>query len=158
LSTIAVIDPDAGRVVWALSGQFHSQHSARLLATGHLLLFDNLGMMRAASRVLELDPLTQKVLWSWGAGPGESLRSEAVGWVERLPGGNTLITETKYGRVLEVTPDHRIVWEFVNPNRVGRRKELVAIIYFMKRVGRDLPFLAHSTAALPSGPPTSPVP
>jgi hypothetical protein len=36
---------------------------------------------------------------------------------ERLPNGNTLITEAAGGRLLEVTPDGRIVWEFINPVR-----------------------------------------
>jgi len=53
--------------------------------------------------------------------------------------GNTLITESNGGRVLEVTPDHRIVWEFVNPNRVGENNELTAVVNFMKRIRRPPP-------------------
>jgi hypothetical protein len=152
LNVVAVVDPDASRVVWALTGQWYGQHCARLLSTGHILLFDNLGAMRKASRVLEVDPSSQEVLWSYGARPGEDLLSETIGSVERLPGGNTLITETNHGRVLEVTPDNQIVWEFVNPNRIGKKKELVAVVYFMQRVKRNLPFLARPVAGSPSEP------
>jgi hypothetical protein len=151
LNAVAVVDPDAGQVVWALRGQWYGQHSAKLSAASHLLLFDNLGTMRMASRALEVDPFTQQVLWSFGAGPGENLLSETVGFVERLSGGNTLITETNYGRVLEVTPDNRVVWEFTNPYRVGKNKELVAIVYFMERVSRSLPFLKGAVAGSPPG-------
>ena len=35
--------------------------------------------------------------------------------MQRLPNGNTLITEGSDGRVFEVTPDHEIVWEFISP-------------------------------------------
>ena len=35
--------------------------------------------------------------------------------VQRLPNGNTLITEGQYGRVFEVTTEGEIVWEFVHP-------------------------------------------
>ena len=35
--------------------------------------------------------------------------------MQRLPNGNTLITEGSNGRVIEVTPDHEIVWEFISP-------------------------------------------
>jgi hypothetical protein len=153
LNAVAVVDPDANQVVWALTGLWRAQHCARLLSDDHLLLFDNFGTMRVASRVLELDPFTQEILWSFGGRPGEDLLSETVGFVERLRGGNTLITESNFGRVLEVTPQKRVVWEFVNPNRVGAKNELIAIVYFMQRVPRDLPFLTRSAAGSPSGSP-----
>ena len=151
LNAVAVVDPDAGQIVWALTGQWYGQHSARLSAKAHLLLFDNLGSMRRASRVLEIDPLTQDLLWSYGARAGQSLISEIIGFVERLSGGNTLITETNYGRVLEVTPDQRVAWEFVNPYRFHKKsepeKQLVAVVYFMERVPRDQPFLKLQAAS-----------
>ena len=142
LSMVAVIDPDQGRVVWALTGLWRGQQSARL-AAGHLVLFDDLGSTKA-SRVLEVDPFSQEVVWSFGGNAQPMLSS--AGYVARLRGGNTLITETRAGRVREVTPDDRVVWEFVNPNRVGQNKEFVAFIYFMERVPRDLPFLSGIAA------------
>ena len=151
LSTIAVVDPNAGVVVWALSGQWYAQHSARLLPSGHLLLFDNLGLMRPASRVLEIDPLTQKVVWRFGGRPGEELLSETSGWVDRLPNGNTLITESNFGRVIEVTHDNQIVWEFVNPNRAGKNGDKVATIYEMERITRDLPLIKLPTDGSAAG-------
>jgi hypothetical protein len=140
LSMVAVVDPDQGRVVWALTGLWRGQQSARLPA-GHLVLFDDLGSTKA-SRVLEVDPFSQEVVWSFGGNAQPMLSS--TGYVARLRGGNTLITETRAGRVREVTPDDRVVWEFVNPNRVGQNKEFVAFIYFMERVPSDLPFLSKT--------------
>jgi arylsulfotransferase ASST len=132
ISTVAIVDPDSEAVIWALTGQWYAQHSARLLPTGNLLLFDNLGLMRPASRVLELEPFSQKIAWSFGGRSGEEMLSETSGFVDRLANGNTLITESNMGRVLEVTPDRRVVWEFVNPNRVGKDK--TATIYEMERI------------------------
>ena len=43
------------------------------------------------------------------------LFSEYCSSADRLPNGNTMITETIHGRVIEVTPDREIVWEFINP-------------------------------------------
>jgi hypothetical protein len=142
LSMVAVIDPDQGRVVWALTGLWRGQQSARLPA-GHLVLFDDLGSTKA-SRVLEVDPFSQEVVWSFG-GDAQTMLGSA-GYVARLRGGNTLITETRAGRVREVTPDNRVVWEFVNPNRVGKNGEFVAFVYFMERVPGDLPFLSGIAA------------
>jgi len=157
INTVAIVDPDAEAVVWALTGQWYAQHSARLLATGNLLLFDNLGLMRPASRVLELDPFTQNIAWSFGGRAGEEMLSETSGFVDRLPNGNTLITESNQGRVLEVTPDRRIVWEFVNPNRVGKGDDRTATIYEMERItpSPSMSFPRPAGAAPGSGSPES---
>jgi hypothetical protein len=37
------------------------------------------------------------------------------GSVQRLPSGNTLIAEAEWGRIFEVKPNGRIVWEYINP-------------------------------------------
>jgi hypothetical protein len=34
---------------------------------------------------------------------------------QRLPNGNTLITEGADGRIFELTPEHEIVWEYMSP-------------------------------------------
>jgi hypothetical protein len=155
LNAVAVIDPEAGAVVWALSGQWYAQHCARLLPTGRIMLFDNLGTMKAASRVLEVDPFMQQILWEFGGRPGQVLFSETSGFTERLANGNTLITESNFGRVIEVTPDDHVVWEFVNPNRTGKKNELVGTVYFMERISQKLPFLNRSGPASTAGPAAS---
>jgi hypothetical protein len=38
-----------------------------------------------------------------------------MGSAQRLPNGNTLITESAFGRVFEVTKEGEIVWDYVNP-------------------------------------------
>ena len=47
--------------------------------------------------------------------PPFSLYTLMGGCVDRLPNGNTLITETAKGHFLEVTPDKKVVWEYINP-------------------------------------------
>jgi hypothetical protein len=41
--------------------------------------------------------------------------SPFISSAQRLPNGNTLITEGSGGRIIEVTADHRIVWEYISP-------------------------------------------
>ncbi|MGH7858519.1 MAG: arylsulfotransferase family protein, partial [Candidatus Binatia bacterium] len=69
LDAIAVIDPGTEKVVWALSGMWRRQHQPTVLGNGHMLLFDNLGH-GGRSRVLELDPFTQRLFWRYGEAPG----------------------------------------------------------------------------------------
>ena len=53
---------------------------------------------------------------------------------QRLANGNTLITESSGGRILEVTPAGEIVWQFVNPVRGGEDNDRLPIICWAQRL------------------------
>ena len=148
LNTVAVIDPDRETVVWARTGGWRHQHQPTFLDDGHLLVFDNMGAGQNRSRVQELDLRTGKVVWQYGGTPDADLFSKTLGSCQRLPNGNTLITESENGRALEVTRDHRVVWEFYNPHRAGERGELVAVLFEMLRLPADFPFRGRTRIQL----------
>jgi hypothetical protein len=125
-NTIAIIDPGQRAAVWARTGPWIAQHDPWLLENGNILLFDNLG--GGSSRVLEYDPVHNEVEWAYPDGPDTLLYSRTCGACQRLPNGNTLITESDSGRALEVTLDGRVVWEYVNPHRAGNQGELIATL------------------------------
>ncbi|MCB9762561.1 MAG: hypothetical protein H6739_22370 [Alphaproteobacteria bacterium] len=135
LSTLAVLDLDAQRVVWATKGSYHGQHDPRMLDDGRVLLFDN---GRKASRVLALDPTTlaEEVVY----GPADrSFFSKFCGAAQRTPAGTTLITESDAGRALEVTPEGEVVWAFYNPHRAGADGGLIATLFEVQRLPPDFP-------------------
>jgi hypothetical protein len=121
-------------------GQIIGQHDVTMIpqglpGAGDLLLFDNGGAsgygdpspispdgdsiyQRAGSRVLEIDPVSMKLIWSYSA---PTFYSFNISSAQRLPNGNTLIAEGTTGRVFEVTADKRIVWEYVAPPGEGPR-------------------------------------
>ena len=144
LDTLAILDPERQTVVWAMSGRqaggWRKQHQPTFLDNGHLLLFDNLGAGRDRSRVLELDPLTGKTAWQFGGSRDVDFFSKTLGSCQRLPNGNTLITESENGRALEATPEGRVVWELYNPHRAGDHRELVAVLFEVVRLPPDFPF------------------
>lgn len=80
-------------------------------------------VLRDYSRVLEIDPQTLEVIWQYTpaeAGfvvPLDASRfySPFISNAQRLPNGNTLITEGSDGRIFEVTSQHELVWEYINP-------------------------------------------
>jgi hypothetical protein len=109
LDTIAMLDPDSEKVVWAARGPWHAQHDPSFLDNGHLLLFDNLGSVKG-SRVLEYDPQNQSFPWWYPADNGPSFFTRIRGLTQRLPNGNTLILGSESGEVFEVTPDRETVW------------------------------------------------
>jgi len=79
--------------------------------------------VRDYSRVLQFDPITLDITWQYTPlEAGSMLFTDAskfyssyISSAQRLPNGNTLITEGSDGRLFEVTPDHEIVWEYINP-------------------------------------------
>jgi hypothetical protein len=140
LDTLAVLDPGQGKIVWARTGPWRRQHQPTFLDNGNLLLFDNTGAGGGRSRILELDPVSGALRWQFGGTPGVDLFSKTLGSCQRLPNGDTLITESENGRALEVTRDGRIVWEFNNPHRAGERGELVAVLFELVRLPDGFPF------------------
>lgn len=128
------------RLKWII-GQHHAHMIPRgLPGEGNILIFDNGGWagygapnpgapkgtsnaLRDYSRVLEIDPLTLEVVWLYKQAEGGSalptdnyrFYSGHVSSAQRLPNGNTLITEGANGRLLEVTSEHELVWEYISP-------------------------------------------
>lgn len=123
LGMIGVLDPASKKLVWGERGYWLGQHDPSILPNGHILLFDNYGNLvpdgRRASRVIEFDPTNMAIVWKYAGTADNPLGSLIRGEAERLKNGNTLITEASGGRIVEVTPDGRIAWEFINPVRAG---------------------------------------
>jgi hypothetical protein len=109
LDAIAVLDPDKGSVVWAARGPWRAQHDAQFLDSGRLLIFDNCGLPKG-SRVLEYDPQTQAIPWSYSGEHRAPFYTSERGMCQRLPNGNTLIVSSEDGELLEVTGGKEVVW------------------------------------------------
>ncbi len=118
LDTVGVIDPATEEIVWAWGpGELQQQHMPSMLDDGRILVFDN-GSQREWSRVIELDPLSEEIVWQYIADPPESFFTNTRGSAQRLPNGNTLIAESNGARLFEVTVDGEIVWEFRSGEKV----------------------------------------
>ncbi len=125
----------------AVIGQHHVHMIPRgLPGEGNILIFDNGGWAgygntsvnsprgshiyrRDYTRGLEIDPTTLKIVWQCTPSEmglllpqtGFKFYSPFVSSVQRLPNANTLITFGAAGRMIEVTPDYQIVWEYISP-------------------------------------------
>jgi hypothetical protein len=151
LNAIAVLDVRKRSVVWAALGPWRIQHDAEFLDNGHLLLFDNHGWSNGC-RVIEYDPVTQAIPWTY-AEPGSALFHAAFrGTQQRLPNGNTLIVDPDNRRLLEVTRDKELVWEYfwplsaVPPDQQGAARAITSArrynvdeLTFLKGVARARP-------------------
>jgi hypothetical protein len=113
---VAIIDLESGQAVWSWgSSELDGPHDAQLLENGRILIFDN-GMARGWSRVLEVDPRSDQIAWEYPGEDDPPFYTSSRGAVQRLPNGNTLVTNSNSGEVFEVTPDGRYAWHFFNPN------------------------------------------
>jgi len=119
-STVVRISRKTGKIVWKLGPPTVSgQHAPTPLANGNVLIFDN-GVHRLDdsmpySRVIEVDPATNQIVWKYQDSPAWNFFSPRMGCAQRLRNGNTLITESSFGRFFEVTREGEVVWEYVNP-------------------------------------------
>jgi len=112
---VVVIDPQRRQVVWTWGeGVVEEPHTPSVLDDGRLLLLDN-GTRHGRSRCLEVDPESGHVLWSYQASPPAAFFTPSEGGCLPLPAGHVLVTDSAKGRAFEVTRDHRVVWEYLNP-------------------------------------------
>ncbi len=59
----------------------------------------------------------EKPVWTYIAADTVSFWSSFISGAHRMNNGNTFINEGARGRFFEVTPDGKIVWEYLNPYR-----------------------------------------
>lgn len=133
-------DTEAGRKLGQIIGLHHAHMIPQgLPGAGDILLFDNGGVagygyfgmpdrFRLWSRVIEFNPVTFDIVWQYSyptgnwwfprSGDGHKFFSYYISSAQRLPNGNTLISEGSNGRVFEVTNTSKIVWDYEQPFRV----------------------------------------
>jgi len=128
---VAIFNWDERRLVWSWGrGEILGPHDATVLDGGNILIFDN-GLGRGWSRSIELNPLTGEIEWEYHAPNPTDFYTASRGGNQRLPNGNTLITNSNSGQAFEVTRDGDVVWEFVTPHQDLRGHR--ATIFRMKR-------------------------
>jgi hypothetical protein len=120
ISTIIRIERRTGRIVWKLGAPpLSGQHAPTPLPNGNILIFDNgahrLDESFPFSRVIEVNPLTNDIVWKYQEEIPSNFFSPRIANAQRLPNGNTLINEGWFGRFFEVTSEGEVVWEYVNP-------------------------------------------
>jgi hypothetical protein len=141
---LAVLDMDQQKIVWAQFGPYRFQHDPDLLDNGNILLFDNRGNagVGGSSRVIEFDPATNRIAWQYAGDEQNFFFSPIRSSQQMLSNSNLLITESCAGRILEVTREGDLVWEFRNPARLESDERFIAIVCGAERYPAEkLPFL-----------------
>jgi outer membrane protein assembly factor BamB len=120
VSKVAIIERGSGKILWSLDHPVVAQqHYPHELPNGNLLIFDN-GSYKSDrsfphSRVIEVERKTKNIVWQYLDDPPQNFFSPYMSSGQRLPNGNTLITEASFGRIFEVTAEGQVVWEYRVP-------------------------------------------
>jgi hypothetical protein len=138
MDEITKINTANGNIIWRFGGKnnqftfvndttgFSHQHDARRISNGHITLFDNGNYhtphySRAVEYSLnESSPKSATLIWQYRRTP--SVYSSAMGNVQRLPNGNTLIawgTTTSIVSLTEVTSVGSIMYELSLPSTMS---------------------------------------
>jgi hypothetical protein len=140
---LAIIDRQTGDIVWKVGpnyniftkegrdlGKIIGPHHAHIIpkglpGEGNILVFDNGGItgygpfgvyryMRFYTRIIEFDPITFDIIWEY---TDNNFYCNVMGAAQRLPNGNTLITNSVDGEILEVNSDKEIVWSYQSESK-----------------------------------------
>jgi len=126
---IAILDLEQPRLLWCWGpGEVLCQHEATWLPSGKVLLFDN-GNDRGYSRIVEVDPRTNDVTWTWTAPVPTDFFSNGRGTSQELSNGNVLVADSNSAAVFEVTREGDVVWRYVLRDEKGRLVPLRAFRY-----------------------------
>ncbi len=120
-SGVIAVRRDTGEVAWhAGPDVVAQQHTPIEMEDGSVLVFDNgnlrVGSTSPFSRALQFDPRTGETVWAYTDPMPAAFFSPYMGSAERLWNGNTLICESAFGRLFEVTQEGRTVWEYLIPD------------------------------------------
>ena len=119
---VAIVHRSNGKILWAWGpGKLQGPHKASMLPNGNILVYDAgqqaNSSSRGYSRILELNPLTEQIVWEYTSPQKTDFFSPNRGSAERLPNGNTLIADSDQGQLFEVTQEGKMVWGYFNPDR-----------------------------------------
>jgi hypothetical protein len=129
LDAIFVVDKLSGKVVWHYTGNLDRQHEASMIpkdspGEGQILVFNNGRNGRNGYRrslIQTIEPPSGEIVWEYGS---RFFFSSVAGTVQKFGGKNFVVASSHGGRIFEVTPAGKIVWEWVPPYKPMRPERL----------------------------------
>jgi len=112
LNLVVVASPSLDKILWSWGDKdLERQHQPTVNAKGNIVIFDNGKTVRKYSRILEVDPRTNKIVTTLDNKSGKEFYSRHMGGVEVLANGNWMVTVSNTSEVFEVMPSGEVVWD-----------------------------------------------
>lgn len=148
LNTILVLDQETRKVKWSYIGAIVRQHDPDFLDGNRISVFDNRSlatdtMIRharpddVASRIVTIDARDGATEIVFEGNAKIPFFTDIMGKHQWLPNGNLLLTESRWGRVIEVDPEGKLVWEYNNVIDNGQFAGKVGFIYEATRLDEN---------------------
>jgi hypothetical protein len=119
INTILVMEADTWYIKHVISNLTVRQHDPDFIDGNTISVYDNNNRFykndpAAFSRILHIHVPDNSIKVLFQGSKAVPFFSKILGKQQRLDNGNLLVTESRGGRVLELTPDNRLIWEYNN--------------------------------------------
>lgn len=110
ISKVIFVDRATGELVWSSpEGMLSYPHAARMLENQDILVFNN-APNKGISTLVQINVRTNEVVWNYESRIEETFLFSAMGGAaQRLDNGNTLVTNSTHGQVLEIASSGEVV-------------------------------------------------
>ena len=127
LSTVALVEPESGKIKWLKTGPWMNQHDINLLGDGHYSIFGNDVVRKilngrksnrfvneGRSEIYIYDQANDRVTRPYASiMDRERIRTFSEGKLDILANGDAFIEEQNFARLLRISED-QVRWEYVN--------------------------------------------
>jgi hypothetical protein len=120
-NAICIIDANTEKIKWCVVHPFFGQHDPDFTENGYITVFDNYSDWKnksfrekeKGSRIIRINPVTKETKIIYGWHKNQYFYTEFGGKHQQLPNQNMIITETDAGRIFEINPKGKVVWEWI---------------------------------------------
>ncbi|ALG89663.1 MULTISPECIES: arylsulfotransferase family protein [Actibacterium] len=142
-SAIMLFRPSTNEILWLRSGPWAFQHDVDVLGDGRIAVFNN--NMRSRHGGPVVDPSNDVVIYDFATDTVSTpysdimldadIRTVSEGLYTFLPGGQLMVEESDYGRILFFDQDGKIALEYVNGGSSGVPYRLGWVRYVTREYG-----------------------
>lgn len=128
LSLIVQYRPSTGSIIWWQQGPWRMQHDVNILDNHRISIFDNRVIsgnpetVDQSNEFLIYDLSTRKISSPFAAAfRANQIKTVTQGRGTPLENGDVFVEETEYGRLLRLSPNGDVRWEYVSANPTRKR-------------------------------------
>ncbi|CAN5659993.1 hypothetical protein BH10PSE14_BH10PSE14_28110 [soil metagenome] len=134
LSMVLLYRPSTGKIIWTRNHPWRMQHDVNIIDDHRISVFDNnvassylprgttIGKVAGHSRLLVYDFVTDTVTSPFDEGFARAdIRAFREGRGRLLSNGDLFVEESPFGRLVRLSPDNRVRWQYIDANDKGQR-------------------------------------
>lgn len=122
-SLVMLYRPSTGKVIWSKQGPWRMQHDVNIVDDSRISIFDNrinyhkVPSVDGYNNIVIYDFVSNTLDHSWaGAFSRNDIKTVTQGRSTILPDGDAFVEETENGRVLRMSKNGRLRWDYVTAN------------------------------------------